>query len=112
MKIESVGKSNFEGKVVIVNPRGKLADAVEQKRIIAQLGSVYFDLLGLIRPKPYNLFILRKGDFVEINANTTYNGVSRGDTDRKSLHKSILDKIVSVARISMEEYEKFMQKNI
>lgn len=113
MKIVSVDKSKFEGKVVIVDSCGKKADNVLQKQIVAQLGSTVFELQDLIRPKTFDIFISKNGnDYIGVNANKTYAGIIRGETDYKSVHKSLLNTVIAVAKESISEYESFMQKNV
>ena len=81
--------------------------------VFSQLGSTVLELKSLIAPKPFDLFVSKGStDYISVNANKTYIGVLRGDINFYSLHKSTLDKIVNVARKSVQEYEKFLQKNV
>lgn len=104
---------NFNGRLLIVDKYGKIANYGIQKEVLAQLGNTAPKLKSLIAPKHFDLFISKGStDYLSINANNSYIGVLRGDINFYSLHKSILDKIVQVARTSIQEYEKFIQKNV
>ena len=113
MKIDTFSTQNYTGKLVIVDKFGKEANPALKRELLSQLGSTVPELKQLISPKNFNLFISRRQiDYISINANKTYAGVARGETTFRSLHKSILNKIVEVAKSSILEYEKHMQKHV
>ena len=113
MKIQTISKLNFNGKMIIVDSFGKVANAETQRSVLAQLGSAVPELRKLIAPKPFDLFVSRRPvDYIDINANKTYAGVRRRETTPYSLHKSTLNQIVQIAKSSIQEYESFLQKHV
>lgn len=111
MKTEVLSAVSFNGKIVFIDNFGKVATGDYQRNLIAQLGSAMPELRRIITPKPFDLFITRRGnDYIGVNANKTYRGVLRGDIDFRSIHKSTLNNIVEVAKSSISDYEKFAQK--
>ena len=113
MNIKKIDNIKFKGSVVIVDEYGRKATPVLQRALTARLGTTIYDLQEIIKPKPFDLFISPKGhDNIGVNANKVYAGVLRGETDYKFVHKSVLDRIIEVAKTSIAEYENFMQKNV
>lgn len=113
MKVQPISKQNFDGKLLIVDKFGKKPSTEIQKSILAQLGSTVCDLKHLIAPKPFDLFVSRRPiDYIDISANKTFAGAARGETTVYSLHKSTLNQIVQIAKSSIEEYEKYIQKHV
>ncbi len=111
MRTEVISPLAFNGKLVFVDSFGKNATGDYQRGLIAQLGSTVPELRRVIAPKNFDLFISRKGhDYIGVNANKTYRGVVRGDVDFRSVHKSMLNSIVEIAKSSVSDYEKFAQK--
>lgn len=104
---------NFNGSLIFVDKFGKKAKPELQRSITDQLGCTVPELRNLISKKSFDLFVCRdSNDTVGINANKTYKGVMRRDINYYSLHKSTLDKIVQVAKSSINEYESYLQKHV
>ncbi len=114
MQIPAINNGqNFNGNLIFVDRFGKKAKPELQRSVIAQLGVTISELRRLIAPKQFDLFICRdSNDVISVNANKTYKGVVRRDINYYSLHKSTLDKIVQVAKSSINEYESYLQKHV
>lgn len=111
MRTQRVSIQSFEGRLVFIDKSGNIATGQTQRELISRLGTTVSQLRGLIAPKPFDLFISQKGaDYTGVNANKTFRGVLRCDTEFRALHKTMLNNIIQTAKKSIEEYEKFTHK--
>lgn len=113
MIVQPISQQNFNGKLIFIDKYGKPADRELKYSMMSQLGEKVSELQNLIAKKPFDLFISRKtDDSIGINANKTFAGGKNKQTPFRSLHKVLLEKITQIAKISIEEYEKYLQKNV